>query len=386
MTAVDSRIDVLLAVPYDPDVRVRRETQALADAGARVRILAWDRTGDRPISDYDGRVLVQRVGPRSTFARGASQLFFFMRLWLTLLPLIRRRRPDVLHAIDLPMLVIALAAWPLVGRPAIVYDAFEVYSVMVSHRLAAPLVKLIGMLETNLPRLANLVITPGDLRRSWFEDHGISSISIPNWVDRPQVEIDRAEARARLGIAEQQFCLVYAGALHRSRDLAPLLEHAQRFPRDVVVIAGRGDAEADLAEAARAVPNVRLMGWQADPSEVLLAADALYYALRPDHPYALLAVPNNLFVAISWAIPLIHRNQGEIGEVAAHHNIGVAFGDANSISDAVDVLRDAAVREAVRDELRRIGSAYSWPAAARRLVDAYARKGLASSRPRTKGP
>ena len=40
-------VDVLLAVGYDPDPRVRRLTQVLAQDGFDIRVLAWDRDGTR---------------------------------------------------------------------------------------------------------------------------------------------------------------------------------------------------------------------------------------------------------------------------------------------------------------------------------------------------
>ena len=48
-----------------------------------------------------------------------------------------------------------------------------------------------------------------------------------------------------------------------------------------------------------------------------VAADILYYALYDADPYSDHAAPNNLYVAIAYAIPLVHRGQGEIGIQAA---------------------------------------------------------------------
>jgi glycosyltransferase involved in cell wall biosynthesis len=372
-------VDVLLGVGYDPDVRLRRETQALAAAGCSIRILAWDRDGTRRALEDDGPVRVQRVAVRSRWGRGWTQLVALPRVFVRYLSAVRRRRPDVLHAVDLPMLVMAVLIAPLAGRPRIVYDAFEIYRVMMAGRLPAPMLSLIGLLERRLPRRAALVITPGEARRLYFHRLGIDSISVPNWVDPPATRTDRKGARARLAIPQDPFCVVYAGALNRARDVDALLRHAGRTPDHLVVVAGTGPDEARLREAAHDQPNVRFVGWLSEPSDLLAAADAVFYALRRDHPYAELAAPNNLYVAIAHGVPLAYREQGELAEVGRHHEIGAPFDDDPSLDAALEHLAQPDVNARIRSSLGALANDYRWAAAAERLVGAYPMKGSAAS-------
>jgi len=384
--APPTRVDVLLAVGYDPDVRVRRITQALAAAGCRVRILAWDRDGTRAVAEDDGPVSVRRVSVRSRWGRGWTQAFALPRLFIRYLAAVRRRRPDVLHAVDLPMLVAALLIAPFAGRPRIVYDAFEVYRLMVGQRLPTPILWTIGLLERRLPRRAHLVITPGERRRQYFAKLGVRSISIPNWVDPPPVLPARATARGGFGISPETFCVAYAGALNTARDLDALLRHARRRPDHQVIIAGTGGDEPRLRTLAADLPNVRMAGWLADPSGLLAAADAIYYALHPDHPYAALAAPNNLYVAIAHQVPLAYRAQGELAEVGEQIVIGVPFTDDDSLDAALDQLADPQVNGRVRGNLAELAESYRWEIAAERLVRAYPMNGSAASSATPNGP
>jgi glycosyl transferase family 4 len=373
-----TKVDVLLAVGYDPDVRVRRETQALAAAGYSVRILAWDRDGTREAIGEDGAVRIERVTVRSRWGRGWTQLLALPRLFAHYLAAVRRLRPDILHAVDLPMLLVAVMIAPLAGRPRIVYDAFEVYRIMMAGRLPRALLWVIGLLEQWLPRRAELVITPGETRRRYFRALGIESVSIPNWVDPPERLVERRIARARLEIPADVFCVAYAGALNPSRDLDALLRHARRRPDHLVIIAGTGPDEVRLRTEAANSPNVRLVGWLADPSDLLGASDALFYALRRNHPYAALAAPNNLYVAIASQIPLAYREQGELAEVGAQHEIGVPFDDDASLDRALDQLAEPEVSARIRTSLRAMARDYRWAAAAERLVRAYPMNGSAA--------
>ena len=374
------RVDLLLGNGYDPDVRARRVASALAAAGWDVRILAWDRDGTRPRRDEDGAIAVERVRLRSRWGRGVTQGLFLAALAVHYLRRVRKRRPDVIHAVDMPMLVIALLIAPFVGRPRIVYDAFEIYAVMVSHRMPRPALWLIEQLERRLPRRADLVIVPGEARQAYFADHGVRTISVPNWIDPPVRVTPRAEARRRYDIPGGRFAVVYAGAILASRDLDALLRHAHRRPEDLVLIAGRGDDEGRLRLAAEALDNVRVLGWVADPEALFAAADAVYYSLRPDHPYAALAAPNNLYSAIAHAVPLIYRPQGELGVVGRQERIGVAFEDDAGLDVAIGHLRDQEFNAAVRESLRSLRDRFSWSRAAETLVAAYPKKGSAASK------
>ena len=110
-----------------------------------------------------------------------------------------------------------------------------------------------------------------------------------------------------------------------------------------------------------------------DPTIATVAADLLYYSLVPDHPYADHAAPNNLYVAIAYAKPLIHRGQGEIGSLAKRADVGSRFDDDASLDRAIDSLRDPERRSQVASSLVGLQATYSWARAKRALIAAYPR-------------
>jgi glycosyltransferase involved in cell wall biosynthesis len=378
---------MLFGSAHGPDVRVRRISQALTGAGYAVRVLAWDRGELLPRVDRDGAVEVRRVRVASYYDRGWSQVFFISRAILRYIPHILRRPPDVLHAIDLPMLLAAILIAPLTGRrPLIVYDAFEIYAILESHKYPRWVLRLIGMAEWLLPRFADLVITPGESRRRYFARLGIASVVVPNWVDAPHHLPSRTEAREALGIPREAVTVVYAGGLDRSRDLASLVGHARRHPQHSVVVAGRGEQEATLRRQAERIRNLHVLGWLPDPALPLAAADVLYYSLKADHPYAAYAAPNNLYVAVAYAIPIVHRAQGEIRVLAERHPIGASFEDDQSLDAAIAQMTEPTTNARVREELRGLQRDYLWSTARARLLEAYPRPPrMTTSRERTNG-
>lgn len=381
-----TRVDVLLAVAYDPDPRARRESQALAEAGYAVRILAWDRDGTRRQHERDGNVLVQRIVVHSTWGRGPAQAVFLVILAWRLMRYVRRRKPHVLHAVDLPMLLIALCIAPFAGRPVVVYDAFEIYSVMTSERMPRIMSLIIAWLERRLPRLADLVITPAESRQRYFQERGVPSVIVANWIDPPKTSLTRRQARRALGVESDRFVIAYVGSIHPSRDLDSLIDHARRYPLDLVLIAGAGEDEERIDRLSEHLDNVRMLGWLRNPDPVVSAADVLYYALREHHPYAAFAAPNNLFVAIAHAIPLVYRPQGEQLLLGSRHTIGRKFTDADSLDVALNDLRDPNAQLEVRASLRALQGDYSWSRAADTLLAVYPKKGTDAKRARVNGP
>lgn len=380
------RVEILFERAHNPDPRVRRVSSALSDAGYDVRILAWDRSGSLPPAERDGDVEIRRVGPLSRDGRGIAQLASLIRAVTRYVPLIRARRPGILHAVDLPMLVAALVIAPFVGRPTIVYDAFEIYSVMEIGKYPRPLIWLIAAVERLLPRLADLTIVVGEERQAYFARRGIRSVVVGNWIDAPTDAPDREFARGLLDIEPGRLVILYAGGLDPSRDIDSLIRHAARAPQDLVMLAGRGVQEAVVADAARRLDNVRFLGFLPDPTIATVAADLLYYSLVPDHPYAAHAAPNNLYVAIAYATPLVHRGQGEIGSLAERADIGARFDDDASLDLAIDSLRDPERRRLVASSLAGLQATYSWGRASRTLLDTYPRPKTTTSMPRRNGP
>jgi len=169
------RVAMLLTNPYRPDVRVQKEAFALAASGAEVVVFAWDRSGRLPAVEHprDG-VTIRRSHIVSRDGLGIRQFPRFVRYWRAAARAVSAERWDVLHAHDLDGLVGAVLAHRRGAR--LVYDAHELFALIVGHRLGALAERASWALERRLVRQVDLVITDGPARaRVLRRGHGLAS-------------------------------------------------------------------------------------------------------------------------------------------------------------------------------------------------------------------
>lgn len=293
------------------------------------------------------------------------------------LPLVRRRRPDIVHAHD----------W-LVGQSA---------STLAAHT-ARPLVVTVHATETGrnqgwLPTSLNLaihsverwlagnadaVITCSTAMRTevaqLFELAPESVDVVPNGI-----ELDRWRvARPQRDAARRH--VVFVGRLEHEKGLQTLLRAVRRLrrthPQLRLSIAGTGSKAGDLQAEARRLrlgSAVTWLGFVPDDQllAVLATADA---AVVPSlyEPFGLVALE-----AAAARVPVVVARTGGLADLATDGVAAAAFapGDAGELAVALEaVLGDpAAARRAVTRASRVIARDYTWPTVAARTARIYER-------------
>ena len=351
---------MLLDNHHGPDPRIQMEAALLNEAGAHVRIVAWDRRSDpaadtsSPPAGGDGALELVRVhvpapsqGGRRTFAAMGR---YYRRVWA------QRRRlvadADVLIVHDFYLLLLGFCLSYALRLP-LVYDAHEDYAAMESRRYPRRWLDLVTRLENLLARRARAIVVPGRSRVGRWRAAGF-----PDPVVLRNIGLSRVRGEAR----EPRWDIAYCGTLADVRRLDVLVDAARARPELRVVIAGRGRGTDLVQQAAAELPNVDYAGWRSDSDELALSAKALFYGLDPEHPYSLQACPNTLYDALRLRRPLLYFCGGEVAEIAAAHRIGVRCDpDPDSLLNALDGAMapgqawgyDEAWEEATRPEATR---------------------------------
>src|ERR1017187_7792774 len=273
---------MLLTNAYDPDPRVRQEALALIGMGCRVRLLAWDRDLKAPASECMEGVEVERVFLASTHGRGASQVFFYVWLYLKMLWRGVRTPFDAVHCHDLDALPLGFLLGKLKRKP-IVYDAHESFPDMLEGNVHPAVQRGLTLLENFFIRRIDLLITVGEKLRRHFAERGARhSVVVGNWKrlrDFSRSEHQNQETRRRLGIPDSATVVVCITQLLPDRKIDELLVAAENSPSAYVVLGGKGILEQRIREKSALNPRIRYVGFVSgkEIADYTCAGDVVYY-------------------------------------------------------------------------------------------------------------
>jgi colanic acid biosynthesis glycosyl transferase WcaI len=193
----------------------------------------------------------------------------FPAMWRTL-----TWRPHLVIAVEPTLLVapIALALGKLSGSRLVLHvQDLEADAAFAVGHLKGGLFRRVALaFERRMLSGFDRVITISSKMADRLADKGVAAerLSIVrNWVDLDQIRpLERLSSyRRELGIADDAFVALYAGALGAKQGLQVLIDAAASLQgrTDVVfVVAGEGPMKAELQRAAGRLPNLKVLGFQ----------------------------------------------------------------------------------------------------------------------------
>ncbi|WP_281650158.1 glycosyltransferase family 4 protein [Novacetimonas hansenii] len=283
-------------------------------------------------------------------ARSFSPVAQMRALW-ALVRLIRRERPDIVHAhMPISGLLARLAAW-LCGVPCVAYTChgflFNQPGPWVRRRLALVLEWLAG-------RVTNTYLTVSyeearDARRLGIHP---CATAIGNGRDgalfRPDPLV-RCRLRADLGVGAGDVVILAVSRLVRHKGYPELLAAMRDVPDAVLWVVGarlptdHGPDMADLIMAAQAElgPRLRCLGYRADVADLMAAADIF---VLPSHFEGL---PMTVIEAMLSGLPVVGSDIRGIREQIVTGRTGylVPPADAGALAAALGrLVRSAGLR------------------------------------------
>jgi glycogen(starch) synthase len=308
------------------------------------------------------------------------------------LPLVRRWRPDVVHAHDWLVAQTAITLGEVTGAPLVT----TIHATEAGRHqgwLPKPLNLAIHSFERWLAQRSAAVITCSgamhDEVTRLFELPPARVSVVPNGVDPTRWNppaTARAAVRAELA-PDGAPLLVFAGRLVHEKGVQTLLRALPRLrathPGLRLAVAGTGSYDDQLRALARRLRVARAVSWlgfltEDELADVLGAADAVVVPSLYE-PFGIVALE-----AAAARVPLVVTEVGGLSDLVREGVATAAFApkDVDGLVDAVHgVLADPlAARRAAARAARRIARDYTRPAVAARTIEVYENACASTSR------
>lgn len=171
--------------------------------------------------------------------------------------------------------------------------------------------------------------------------------------ERMAPRLTRAQARAQLGLPANQFLAVYSGRMNLRKGLDVVLEAARAAPEIGFVLIG-SEGEGAVEQQARALPNVRVVGWlkSRELPPWLYAADVLLVppSLAPLERHGNTVLPIKLFVYLASGRGVLAPRAPDTAELLRHGENSVLV-PAGDTAATVAALRNLAADPSLTERL-----------------------------------
>ncbi|MBV9064614.1 MAG: WcaI family glycosyltransferase [Methylobacteriaceae bacterium] len=284
---------------------------------------------------------IRRLLAPLTFALSSAPVAAFQIL---------KRRPDVVIAVE-PTLFsapVALAAARLVGAKTVLHvqdleiDAAFAVGHLTSGGLAA---RVARAFDRAVLRRFDRVITISSRMAEKIFDKGVAADRIEivrNWVDVEQIRPQPISLsyRAELGLAPDDFVVLYSGNIGAKQGVRLLIEAARQLQgtrRIMFAIAGQGPMRPDVERAAQTLPNIRLFDFAPEDRFAEFLSIANVHVLPQEKDAADLLLPSKLGGMLASGRPIIVTADPGT-ELAYFLGDSCAFtppGDASALARAV---------------------------------------------------
>lgn len=225
----------VIALSYYPwDPRIRRETEALVEAGMKVELFCLQETPAQPRREIVDGVKVTRMRLRRSRAGKLRYLteyvgFFCWGFWhLSVAGL--RRRFALVHVHNVPDVLVFTSLVPRLGGARVILDLHdpmpELFQTIFGLGPRHPFVRLLAFAEQCSTHYANLVLTPNRAFRDLFvrRSHCAGKLSVVMNTPSDQIFPATAEPPAGPPAARPAFRLMYHGLIAERHGLDLLLQ------------------------------------------------------------------------------------------------------------------------------------------------------------------
>ena len=260
------KIAMVVLSSFPRDVRVRREAEALEEAGNQVDVICITQRGE-PKKEVINNINIYRLGLKRQRAGKLAYIweyiYFFMWALVKLTLLFLFRKYDLIHVHNMPDVLVFTAIIPKLFGKKIILDMHdpmpELYMTMFEMSNDAPLISFLRWTEKISIKFVDQVITPNISFKNLFISRGCHPENISIIMNSPDEKIFKTNGVNGKSETENDFVIMYHGTILRRSGLDILIDAISlvrdKIPDLKVIVYGKGNF---LDEVKRKVTELSL--------------------------------------------------------------------------------------------------------------------------------
>lgn len=353
------------------DPAINKVAKTLAKNGYDVKLLVWDRMGNKQTESIDGYTIC-RFGFKAPYDK-VSVVFYLPIWWLYEFFFLLKQDATVVHVCDLDTLIPALFA-KFIKKTKLCYTIYDFYADNLPTVFPQIFRKFIAFIEKQGIQFVEFLFLADEYRFEQVKGAKIKNLvyiynSPPDHFSLGQKNHSRAREYMRL---------FYAGTIHNSRGLEYVITAIKDIVDVELIIAGTASNTQFLKNLLTGVStNIQYVGYMPYEKviEMTMESDLLFAFYDPAIPNNRYASPNKLFEAMMCGKPIIMNSETTASKIVIEENCGLVtpYGDTNAIKESILRIKnhpDLGIK--LGDNGRKTYELkYSWDIMKKRLIEAY---------------
>lgn len=319
------------------DSRIVNLTNSLKNDGCSVKVISFDWfISNSPFNDDTYTVYKLK--------KGSLSLLFYLRFAIILLRELIKCRADLFFVEDFYTLPFVTIVGKL-KRAKIFYNSRELYAFLGGLRNRPFLQSIVKSIENLFIKKVDLVLTTGEMDSRFLEQfYGINNTLVIRNIPLLQQPGKVIDFRAKYGLSEDTFILIYQGVLLEGRGIPLIIKAMENLPGTVLIILGDGEQKNNFrnqAEKANISDRVIFAGTVGQKELINFTAGgdlglSLIENISVSYYHAL---PNKMFEYIMAGIPVLASDLPQMKMIIEKYQVGEAINISNPQSIVNSVLK-----------------------------------------------
>lgn len=311
--------------------------------------------GQVPIREAKDGVSIRRLrymqlSRRSRLGRLINYFSFTLSVLLHLFE-IRNYRAVIVYS-NPPVLPIAAILANKLFKTKIIFVSYDVYPEVAyasgSLTAGGAIARLMRCINRSLFRRVCAVVALTDEMREFLlrnrpELSADRTVTIPNWAHEAPVE-GAADARRKLGYAEDDFVVSYFGNLGVCQDETALIQAMELLkdqPHIKFMVAGHGSKLPDVRQAAERLPNVRICDFLTGTAFEHAVAASSCGIVSLEKGLTGMCAPSKYYSYLQGGLPIlaVAEQSSYLSKEALHSEIGLCSDVGNGVQLTQNILQ-----------------------------------------------